>query len=211
MPHPRIGEHYCLGRFHMFTHRRFLQILSIIVVLSMMLSGFSVPTVFAQGKDGIKREHNAQTGKVSFIGPENGRVVSAAKALGISPLARPADPGMALAKRFGPEFGLKNPARDLRSMKTNNSDNGRKSFRYQQTHQGIPVMGGELIVNTNEKGDLYSINGEVSADLSLPTQPTIASEQARQTALRAAAKWYQALPEDFLASEPELWIYDESL
>ncbi|HXQ36435.1 MAG TPA: hypothetical protein VN843_20650, partial [Anaerolineales bacterium] len=85
------------------------------------------------------------------------------------------------------------------------------TVRYQQNHQGIPVMGGELIVNTNANGDLYSMNGEVSSDLSLSTEPTIDSEQARQTALQAAAKWYQKTPADFVVSEPELWIYDESL
>ncbi|HEX5943522.1 MAG TPA: M4 family metallopeptidase, partial [Anaerolineales bacterium] len=37
------------------------------------------------------------------------------------------------------------------------------------------------------------------------------SEQARQTALKAVAKWYQKSDKDFLASEPALWIYDESL
>ena len=83
--------------------------------------------------------------------------------------------------------------------------------RYQQHYQGVPVMGGELIVNTDENGDLYSMNGEVSTDLSLSTQPTLDSEQARQSALRAVAKWYQKTTEDFVASEPELWIYDESL
>jgi Zn-dependent metalloprotease len=85
------------------------------------------------------------------------------------------------------------------------------TVRYQQNYEGIPVLGGELIINTNGSGDLYSINGEISPDISLSTQPTIDSEQARQTALQAAAKWYQRIPEDFLTSEPELWIYDESL
>jgi Zn-dependent metalloprotease len=73
------------------------------------------------------------------------------------------------------------------------------------------VLGGELIVNTNERGDLYSMNGEVSPNLSLQTQPTIDSARAAEIALQAMAKWYQRSPEDFAASEPELWIYDESL
>ncbi len=195
----------------MFIYRRLLQIFSSLVILTILFSGFQLPPASAQGNDGIKRQHNAQTGKISFIGPESGRVLSAAKALGISPSARPADPALALAKRFGAEFGLTNPVRDLTEKKTSRSDNGRMSVHYQQKYQGIPVMGGELLVNTNENGDLYSINGEISPDLSLPTQPTIDSDQARQAALEAAAKWYQQTPEDFVASEPELWIFDESL
>jgi bacillolysin len=193
----------------MVTHRRRSQILSLLVILTMMLSMFRLPSVSAQGKDGLKRQINPQTGKVSFIGPESGRSLSASRALGT--FIRPQNPSIALAKRFGPEFGLKNPERDLSELKTNRSDNGQISVRYQQNYQGVPIMGGELIVNTNENGDLYSINGEISAELSVQTQPTIDAEQARQTALRAAAKWYQRTVEDFIASEPELWIYDESL
>ncbi|MBN2117342.1 MAG: M4 family metallopeptidase, partial [Anaerolineales bacterium] len=193
----------------MCAYRRFFQIVSLIVILSVMSAGFSLPTASAQGKDGIKRQHNVQTGKISFIEPESGRVLSASKALGSS--TRPTDPGMALAKRFGPEFGLKDPARDLTRLKTNRADNGRLTVRYQQNYQGIPIMGGELIVNTNANGDLYSVNGEISSDVSLSTQPTIDPEQAQQAALQGAAEWYQKTPEDFLASAPALWIYDESL
>ncbi|HLO31188.1 MAG TPA: choice-of-anchor Q domain-containing protein, partial [Anaerolineales bacterium] len=195
----------------MSIQRRFLQILSTLVILSILFSGFSLPAVAAQAGDGIQRRRNAQTGKVNFIGPESGRVVPAAKALGISSLARPADPGMALAKRFGSEFGLKNPGRDLAEMKSKHSGNGRLTVHYQQKYADIPVVGGELIVNTNENGDLYSISGEVSPDLSLSTQPSIKPGQAQQTALDGAAGWYQKTANDFNVSEPALWIYDESL
>lgn len=195
----------------MTTHRRLLQALSIAVILSMLLSGFSLPAASAQGPDGLERQRNPQTGKISFLSPENGAVLSAAKALGIAASSRPADPAMALAKRFGPEFGLENPERNLREMKINPAENGRGSVRYQQTYQDVPVMGGELIINTNRNGDLYSMNGEVSTDLSLSTQPTIDAEEAKQTALQAAAKWYEKPVEDFTATEPELWIFDESL
>ena len=64
----------------------------------------------------IKHEVNAQTGKVSFIGPENGLPLSNAQ--GTSPSLHSQNPAMALAKRFGPEFGLKNPERDLTELKT---------------------------------------------------------------------------------------------
>src|SRR5260221_9654042 len=96
-------------------------------------------------------------------------------------------------------------------MKSNHSSDGRVSARYQQKYQGIPVMGGELIVNTNDGGDFYSMNGEVSSNLALPTHPNIDSAQAKQTALQSVAKWYQKTTPDFLASTPQLLIYDESL
>jgi Zn-dependent metalloprotease len=190
-------------------HRSLLQVISVVVILTMLFSG--LPTASAQGPDGIERQINAQTGKVSFIGPENGQTLSAPDALGMGAAMQPQDPAMALAKRFGPEFGLKDPEQELTELKSSRSENGRITARYQQNYQGIPVLGGELIVNTNQYGDLYSMNGEVSSYLSLSTQPTIDSEQARQTALQAVAKWYEKTPEAFTASEPALWIYDERL
>ncbi|HEX5941130.1 MAG TPA: hypothetical protein VFY66_02580, partial [Anaerolineales bacterium] len=193
----------------MSAHRRLLQIFSVVVIASMLSSGVALPSAAAQGADGIQRQVNAQTGKVSFIGPENGQVLPAPDALGKS--TRPQDPAMALAKRFGPEFGLQDPERELSELKTNRAENGRITAHYQQNYRGIPVMGGELIVNTNDNGDLYSMNGEVSAELSLSIQPAIESEQARQTALQAVASLYQKALADLTASEPALWIYDERL
>ena len=194
----------------MFTSSRLTyRLLSFIILLSITLSGFQPFAVSAQGPDGVKRQINAASSRVSFIGPESGGVLSASRALGT--FFRPQDPALALAKRFGSEFGLSNPERELSEIKAKHADDGRVTVRYQQNHQGIPVLGGELIVNTNENGDLYSMNGEVSPNLSLQTQPEVASEQARDSALQALAKWYQKTPADFVASEPELWIYDESL
>jgi bacillolysin len=195
----------------MSIHRRLLQIFSTIIIMSMLFSGARSPAASAQGKDELKRQVNAQTGKVSFVSPENGGVLPAGKALGLSAATPTADPALALAKRFGPEFGLKDPERELKAIETDQPGEGRLTVRYQQTYQGVPVIGGELIVNTNESGDLYSINGEVDSDLSLDTQPAVDAEQARQTALQAVAKWYQVAPEDLTASEPELWVFDESL
>jgi len=192
-----------------FAKSKFQKLTSILFVVAILLSSVQAPSALAQSQDGLKRQVNAGSGLVSFIGPENGRVLSASKALGT--FFRPQDPAMALANRYAPEFGIKNPARELSEIKTSRPEDGRVIVRYQQKHEGIPVMGGELIVNTNENGDLYSMNGEVSPDLELPTQPQIDAEQAAETALQLLAKWYQKTPADFVASEPELWIYDESL
>ena len=194
----------------MLGNRKSVQFLiSVIALLSMTFSGFGPSAMHAQPGDGLKRIRNAQSSRISFISPESGAAMPASRALGTS--LRPRDPGMALAKHFAPEFGIKNPERDLTEIKKNKLNGGHVSIRYQQNYQGIPVMGGELIVNTNANGDLYSINGEISPNLSLPTQPKVDSKQATQTALQALATLYQKPPSDFVASAPELWIYDESL
>src|SRR6266496_1685050 len=106
---------------------------TLIMILSMMLSLIHPQTALAQTGDGLKRQINSETGKVNFISPESGRVLSAARALGTS--IRPPDPAMALANRFGPEFGLKNPERDLSVLKTHHPGDGRVTVRYQQNYQ----------------------------------------------------------------------------
>lgn len=187
------------------------RIFSILIILTMTLSGFTPLNVNAQAEngDGLKRQRNAESGKVSFLGPESGSVVPAERALGFS--AQPQDPAMALAERFAPEFGIANPEKNLTEIKTNTLDDGRIHARYQQTYKGIPVMAGELIVNTNKRGDLYSMSGEASPNLSLSVQPGISDAQAIQTTLELMAKWYEEDQASFIVSKPELWIFDESL
>jgi bacillolysin len=193
-------------------HNSAQSLLSIVIIFILILLTFSPQVVRAQGSGGIKRQVNPQTGHLSFLLPAQGLVLPAPDALNGMPSAeRRLDPAMALAKRFGMEFGLQDAGRELAEMKRRQFDDGRLSVRYQQTYAGIPVIGGELIVHTNEEGDLYSINGEISANLDLPIEPSIQPEQAQQSALKAVAKWYQKSPEDFIASQPELWILDPSL
>jgi Zn-dependent metalloprotease len=181
----------------------------IICLLSLNLS--AARSVFAQGGDGIKRQYDPVSGKVSFISSESGRPLAASEVLGIAPGTRLVDPALAIAQRFAPEFGVKDPLHELAAMRTNHSGNGRVMVRYQQNYQGVPVIGGELIVNTDENGDLYSMNGEVSSDISLITETTIHPDKARQIALQSVAKWYKKTPDDFVVTDPILWIFDESL
>jgi Zn-dependent metalloprotease len=187
----------------------FSLVLSLIMILSLMLPQARPQLALAQGGDGLRREANAASGRLNFIASEGGRPLPALQALGKS--LRPQDPALELARHYGPEFGLKDPGRELAELRKSQAKDGRLTVRYQQRYQDIPVMGGELIVNTDGNGDLYSINGEISPDLSLPTQASIDPEQARQAALESMAKWYGKTPEDFVAMPPELWIYDESL
>ncbi|MGE5463905.1 MAG: M4 family metallopeptidase [Syntrophothermus sp.] len=194
----------------MLNHRILSRVSSMFAILAILFLNIRQPApVQAQGSDGLKRLVNGASHRVSFIVPEAGRSLPGSKALGQS--MRPQDPGMALARQYGQVFGLKNPERELAETKRKQDGNGKMMVRYQQKYDGVPVMAGELIVNTDQDGDLYSMNGEISQGLSLSTQPAIDAEQARQTALSGLAKWYQKNPADFKASTPELWIFDESL
>jgi Zn-dependent metalloprotease len=191
--------------------QQFSNLIYVFIICLLSLSLLSPRSGLAQAGDGIHRQYDSESGHVSFISTESGRPLAASAVLGVAPDVRLADPAMAIAWRFAYEFGLKDAASELTVLRTNHPGNGRVTVRYQQNYQGIPVMGGELIVNTNENGDLYSMNGEVAVDLAILTQPTIDPDQARQTALRAVAKWFNKSPSDFISTDPTLWIFDESL
>jgi len=118
---------------------------------------------------------------------------------------------MAITQTYGPLFGLREPQKELRVMKQESrADNGTK-VRYQQIYQGVPVIGGEIIINMDSRRSLMSMNGEVSSDLSLSITPSITTSAARTTAVSAMAKWYKAPTAVFGVSEPVLSIYDPKL
>jgi len=185
-----------------------LIIYSLIIALGFVL--IQPGSVSAQAQDGIKRQYNPQSGRVNFISSASGHPLPALQALGFIP-NNTGNPAQAIVQRFGPEFGLKDAVHELTATRSVHAGNGRVTVHYQQEYKNIPVMAGELIVNTNDQGDLYSMNGEIAPNLSLPTQPTIDSQEASRIALQAAAKWYRKTPEDFNTSAPTLWVFDESL
>ena len=152
--------------------------------------------------------HNPDTGKVSFIG--GGAPINVPGASGVR-AASPEQKAMAAANIYGPQFGLRNPSQELQLSKTGEDGNGHAITRYQQVYQGIPVLAGEMIFNMNSNGDLLSVSGEVSSDLSLDTQPRISADEARRTAVGATAKWYKIDASSLTVSKPELQIFDESL
>src|SRR5258708_28269980 len=103
----------------MFTKNSNQRIISVLFILTILLSNLQTPVVSAQTGDGLKRQRNPESGKVSFLSPESGRALPASKALGTS--IRPLDPALTLVNRYAPEFVIKDPSRELPVMKSNHS------------------------------------------------------------------------------------------
>ena len=115
--------------------------------------------------DQLRYGYNSNTGKLSFVGGDVSAPLQAAAAGGISAQGVKSAGAVVLAK-YANDFGLKDPSKELKLERTEPSSSG-DTLRYQQQYNGIPVLGGELLVNSDAKGNILSLNGKVSPDLSL--------------------------------------------
>lgn len=163
----------------------------------------------APGPDGLTYTYSPETGLLTFVAG------SAA-----TPLLDPAqtagaladvDAGAQVLAQFGAAFGLAHPVEEMRLERVDQHAGG-ATLRYQQQYQGIPVLGGELLLNRDADGRVLSLNGEVSASLKLrSTRPAISAERARNTAVAGMKAWHGLSASQVQASQPELWVYDPNI
>ena len=170
-------------------HRWFALLVLFVLLFSTVGPAMETASAAPLDEDGVRYGYNSATGKLSFVGTSpdapiavqgyTGKMGLSAEALSLGAVAQ-----------YAEGFGLSDPTKGLKVLKQSESADGRAMVRFQQVYRGIPVMGGELIVNTTQRGYLISISGEVSPDLSLSIQPQLAADEARSAALQAARQWY---------------------
>ena len=177
--------------------------------LAVFNTGLAVMALPAQEASGVRTVTHDQTGKLSFLGADPSLPIAVQGSMREGLTAQ--DRGMAFLDVYSPAFGLINPGQELTLMRASTKRDGRTSVRYQQVFEGIPVFSGELIVNMNLDGQLLSISGESSPDLSLSTTPVLTSNEASAIARAAVSKWYGLSKDGIGTTDPELWIYDERL
>ncbi|HMD89208.1 MAG TPA: hypothetical protein VKF38_08595, partial [Anaerolineaceae bacterium] len=130
----------------------------------------------------LRYGYNSATGMLSFVGGDASAPLLAARAGQVSAQSIESASATVLAS-YASGFGIKDPSQELRIEKTVATASG-STLRYQQQEHGIPVMGGELVINSDAKGNILSLNGKVSPDLTLDsTTPAISADQAIKLAL----------------------------
>ncbi|MEJ2106883.1 MAG: M4 family metallopeptidase, partial [Acidiferrobacteraceae bacterium] len=157
---------------------------------------------------GARVSRSPRSGHVVFIGTDHG------KGLALPGMAQGLAPGnnaMAALDKYASLFGVKDPATELTTMKELDTPDGRSMVRYQQVYQGLPVIGGELIVNMDAEGRMSSMNGEAKANISLDPTPTLTATEAEQRAVDAVAAFYKVGTSQLAASTPVLSIYAPEL
>lgn len=150
---------------------------------------------------------HAETGAVRFLAAAPGSPIAAPTALAA---ASPEAASRAFLASYGQLFGLSDEAREL-SVTRQESMRQRSFVRFQQVYEGVPVLGGELIVQTDAQQAVVTAGGEVLPGLALSVQPRVDAAAAEQTALAAVAKSYAVAPSDLSAEPPALWIFDPAL
>ncbi len=83
---------------------------------------------------------------------------------------------------IAPVFGLK--ASDLVVTRTTVDELGHTHLRFNQVRNGLQVVGRELIVHVDERGEVYAANGSARGGGSLTAQARISAESAGVAAVR---------------------------
>jgi Zn-dependent metalloprotease len=157
----------------------------------------------------VRISYHAWTGKVRFIGTDLEHPIS--QPVELTAGATSEDAARQFLATYGQLFGLTDQAQELTIMRTQTADRGRTFVRFQQVYQGIPVLGGELVVQMDWENNVLSANGEVLPQPRVNVVPYIGTSEARERALDMMAKNYGLGVDTLVATEGELWIYNPML
>jgi bacillolysin len=157
----------------------------------------------------LRVSYHAATGRVRFIGADPDRPIPRMR--GLTAGVEPEQAARAFLGAYGRLFGLSDPRSELVLARTRAADRGRSFVRFQQVYRGIPVLGGELIVQVDSRGNVVSANGEVAPDLEVDALPSVEAALAEDIARQAVAKGRELEPGDLSVAPAELWIYNPVL
>ncbi|ETA66456.1 Zinc metalloprotease (elastase) [Haloechinothrix halophila YIM 93223] len=163
----------------------------------------------------MKRQSNGRVtverderGVVEFVGTERGK-----------PVHKPAQAAQAsrerqaaqYLRRYGALWALDRAGSHARATRASKSRGAGNIVRFQQSVDGLPVLGGELVVAMDGRGNLRSVTGETTPLPLSQRERSITPAQARSTAIKLAARAHDVPESALRASEPEPYAYDPAL
>jgi Zn-dependent metalloprotease len=149
---------------------------------------------------------DAETGMVRFIGTNLLNAMSTPAALGSN--YTPEQAARSFLSGYGRLFGISDQANELEVMESNTVDNSRSFIHFQQIYEDIPILGGELIVQSDSNNNIISASSDILPKISLDVIPTISPFTAQATALGVVARTYRLDTNALTVNEPQLWIYN---
>lgn len=100
---------------------------------------------------------------------------------------------------------------ELATTSVQDSLNGGKTVRLQQSYQGIPVLGAQAVVQLDSKGDIKAANSETLTGAVADLTAGIGPAKARLLALASVAKSESVDPASLYSTEIRKYIYDPAL
>ncbi|MQA73842.1 MAG: hypothetical protein GEU88_05775, partial [Solirubrobacterales bacterium] len=173
------------------------------VVLPGLASAQGLAAELGPGVDVTRQD---ETGKVGFIGTDPGVALDS----GAPASASPARAARAFVGRHARSLGLAGGA-GLRVLDSVGTPADGTAVRLQQTAAGLPVLGGELVVNLDSGGDVLSVLGETSPSADVAASPGVSAADAQAAALGVVARAQGVERAALTASEPRLSVYDPRL
>jgi Zn-dependent metalloprotease len=147
--------------------------------------------------------------RISFFGTAPGR--PARRPAGVSAATAPDLAAREFVKGYGGLFGVRDAARELRLMKApKTGDNGVRTVRFQQHFGGVPVIGGDVVVQLEADNDVVAAYGETTTAPAALT-PAITAEAARSSAVALIARNREVAPATLSAGTPTLAVYDSRI
>jgi hypothetical protein len=151
---------------------------------------FLANQLIQQSEGRVRIKTHGKTGIVNYIGVDPANPIRQPSILSGKPT--PEEAARGFLSVYGPLFGLKEQARELRIMRTKTANRGRSSVRFQQVHSGIPIFGGESIVQVDSSKNIISVHSKILPDVDIDTTPAINAELAENTAMDIFVKTYQS-------------------
>jgi len=135
------------------------------------LARFQQARVVANTEEGVPFYIEGRLGEVPRFSEQRAREDGDAARLAINDIA--------------PAFRLN--GNDLVFRKSSVDSQGHQHLRFQQTLNGLKVVGGELILHVNPEGLVYAANGSAHGGRDVPAQAKVASEAALKVAVDSLA------------------------
>jgi Zn-dependent metalloprotease len=79
--------------------------------------------------------------------------------------------------------------KDLVLRKINTDENGARHYRYVQKHNGMDVVGGDLVVHVSIKGEIFMVNGTARGDFAQGLGAVAVSESAANLTIANDDRW----------------------
>lgn len=149
------------------------------------------------------------TGFARMVGADAGATMAGPR--GVADNATGLTVAAAFLDQYGQVFGIADAAGDLTVIREERALASGSAVRFQQHVDGVPVLGGELVVRMDDQHRVQSVFGEALPSTRVGTRPSITAAAAATTARGLVAKHRGVDASELTTSTPALAVFDRGI